>query len=58
MELLLLLLIVLILWPKPIFGALKWAIRYAFQRAPAPEAPPKTEAAPADQPDGVSREEP
>jgi hypothetical protein len=29
-ELLLIFLIVLILWPKPIIGAAKWAIRHAF----------------------------
>jgi hypothetical protein len=39
MELILILLIVLILWPKPILGAVKWAIRYAFHRPPTPEAP-------------------
>jgi len=38
MELLLILLIVLILWPKPILGALKWAIRHAFGRPTTPEA--------------------
>jgi len=46
MELLLILLIVLILWPRPILGAVKWAIRQAFGRTTTPEA-----ADSADQPD-------
>ena len=59
MELLLILLIALILWPKPIIGALKWAIRYAFRRPSIPEAEPEADAAQAAEPDEpVSPEEP
>jgi len=55
MELLLILLIVLILWPKPIFGALKWAIRQAFGQSATPEAPPETDAG---RPEGPDQESP
>ena len=51
MELLLILLIALILWPKPIIGALKWAIRQAFGHPSIPEAEPETDAAQAAEPD-------